>query len=105
MANALRKEYASFREFYPVYLNEHANRACRELHFTGSTLAIFCLGVLLLSGNLWWLAGAFGCGYGFSWIGHFVFAKNQPVTLRHPIYSFMADWLMYWQMLTGQASF
>jgi len=31
--------------------------------------------------------------------------KNQPATFRHPFYSFMGDWVMYWQMLTGQVSF
>jgi hypothetical protein len=34
-----------------------------------------------------------------------VFEKNQPATFKHPLYSFMGDWVMYWQMLTGQASF
>ncbi|HEV2610562.1 MAG TPA: DUF962 domain-containing protein, partial [Noviherbaspirillum sp.] len=40
-----------------------------------------------------------------AWIGHFAFEKNQPMTFKHPVYSFMGDWVMYWQMLTGQASF
>jgi len=99
------KEFASFAEFYPVYLSEHANRTCRELHFAGSTLALLFLAALLLTGNLWWLLGALASGYGFAWIGHFAFEKNQPTTFRHPLYSFMGDWVMYWQMLTGQASF
>ena len=28
--------FASFREFYPFYLGEHANPTCRRLHFIGS---------------------------------------------------------------------
>lgn len=105
MANALQKEYASFAEFYPFYLSEHANRTCRELHFVGSTLALFFIGTTLLTANLWWLLAALVSGYGFAWIGHFVFEKNRPATFKHPLYSFMGDWVMYWQMLTGQASF
>lgn len=105
MASVLHKEYASFSEFYPVYLSEHSNRICRELHFAGSTLALFFVGALLLTGNLWWLLAALVSGYGFAWIGHFAFEKNQPASFKHPIYSFMGDWVMYWQMLTGQASF
>jgi hypothetical protein len=105
MATVTQKEYASFAEFYPAYLSEHSNRVCRELHFTGSTLALLCLAALLLTGNPWWLLGALLCSYGFAWVGHFAFEKNQPATFKHPLYSFMGDWVMYWQMLTGQASF
>lgn len=99
------KEFASFAEFYPFYLSEHANRTSRELHFAGSTLALLCLVALVLTGNPWWLLGALVAGYGFAWIGHFMFEKNRPATFRHPLYSFMGDWVMYWQMLTGQTSF
>lgn len=105
MSSATEREYASFADFYPVYLSEHANRTCRELHFAGSTLALFCLAALVVTGNLWWVTGALICGYGFAWIGHFAFEKNQPATFRHPLYSFMGDWVMYWQMLTGQDTF
>ncbi|RZA28840.1 MAG: DUF962 domain-containing protein, partial [Lysobacteraceae bacterium] len=28
--------FASFREFYPFYLQEHSNRVSRRLHFIGS---------------------------------------------------------------------
>lgn len=105
MSIIAKKEFASFAEFYPFYLSEHSNRTCRELHFAGSTLALLCLAALALTGNPWWLLGALAAGYGFAWIGHFAFEKNQPATFRHPLYSFMGDWVMYWQMLTGQASF
>lgn len=105
MPVVMEKEFRSFTEFYPVYLAEHSNRTCRELHFAGSTLALLCLAALLLTGNLWWLAGALASGYGFAWIGHYFFEKNQPMTFKYPIYSLMGDWVMYWQMLTGQASF
>jgi hypothetical protein len=105
MSVLAHREFANFAEFYPVYLSEHSNRACRELHFLGSTLALLCLAILLLTDNLWWLVAAFASAYGCAWIGHFVFEKNQPATFRHPLYSFMGDWVMYWQMMTGTASF
>lgn len=100
-----QEKYASFAEFYSFYLSEHANRTCRQLHFVGSTLALFCLALLLLTHNFWWLAGAALCGYGFAWVGHYRFEKNRPATFRHPLYSFIGDWVMYWQLLTGQLSF
>ena len=105
MAGVMQKEFASFAEFYPIYLSEHSNRTSRQLHFLGSTVALICLGALLLTGNFLWLLAALLAGYGFAWLGHFVFEKNRPATFRHPIYSFMGDWVMYWQMLTGQMPF
>ena len=32
----MTRRFASFREFYPFYLGEHANRVSRRLHFIGS---------------------------------------------------------------------
>ena len=105
MSTVLEKKVQSFAEFYPIYLAEHSIRVCRELHFVGSTLALACLFALLITEIIWWLPAAMLCGYGFAWIGHFGFEKNQPATFRHPLYSFMGDWVMYWQMLNGEASF
>lgn len=105
MSTVMEKQFQSFAEFYPIYLGEHSNRICRELHFIGSTVALVCLAALALTGTLWWLLAALVSGYGFAWIGHFGFEKNQPATFKHPIYSLMGDWVMYWQMLTGQDSF
>jgi hypothetical protein len=31
--------------------------------------------------------------------------KNRPATFRHPIYSFMGDWVMFWHMLRGKIRF
>nr|WP_245200340.1 DUF962 domain-containing protein [Herbaspirillum sp. LeCh32-8] len=99
------RKYADFSDFYPTYLSEHSHRVNRQLHFLGSTLALLALMMLLISHQWWWLPVAVLCGYGFAWIGHFAVEKNQPATFRHPLYSFMGDWVMYWQMLTGQISF
>lgn len=99
------REYASFNDFYPTYLSEHSHRINRQLHFLGSTLALLSLMLLLTTHQWWWLPVAILCGYGFAWIGHFMVEKNQPATFRHPLYSFLGDWTMYWQMLTGQISF
>ena len=97
--------FASFRDFYPFYLAEHANRTCRRLHFVGSTLVIACLVLLVVTGNAWWILAALACGYGLAWIGHFFFEHNRPATFRHPVYSFMGDWVMYAQVLTGRIPF
>jgi len=100
-----REKVRLFAEFYPFYLSEHADRTCRRLHFAGSTLALLCLVALIVTRNPWWLLAGLVCGYGFAWIGHFVFEKNQPASFKQPLYSFMGDWRMYWQILTGRIAF
>ena len=94
--------FTSFRDFYPYYLNEHRDRRCRRLHFMGSSLVLLILVFALASGRLAWLWLMPVVGYGFAWIGHFAFEKNRPATFRHPLYSLMGDWVMYWAVLRGR---
>jgi len=94
--------YASFREFYPLYLGEHTDRRCRRLHFLGSWLVIASIVIAIATRNPWWLIGAPVCGYGCAWIGHFVYEKNKPATFRHPVYSLMGDWAMFADILRGR---
>lgn len=94
--------YASFREFYPFYLGEHSDRQCRRMHFVGSTLVLGVIVTAVATGNAWWLLLVPVAGYGFAWIGHYVFEKNRPATFTHPLYSLMGDWVMYWQILRGK---
>ena len=42
------------------------------------------------------------CGYGFAWLGHFVFEKNRPATFQHPFYSLAGDFVMFKDMLIGR---
>lgn len=99
------QRYSSFAEFYPFYLSEHANRTTRRLHFVGSSLALLCVLALVFTGSPWWLLAAAIAGYGFAWFAHIVFEKNRPATFRYPIYSFMGDWVMFWQILKGKIAF
>jgi hypothetical protein len=94
--------FASFGQFYPFYLGEHRDRRCRRLHFLGSSLVVLVVLLAIISGRWAWLWLAPLAGYGCAWIGHFVFEKNRPATFRHPLYSLMGDWVMYWQLLTGK---
>lgn len=102
MPTVTGKKYQSFTEFYPFYLSEHANRSCRRLHFAGSTLALLFLLTAVATGNAGWLLAAVASGYLFAWIGHFGFEKNRPASFKQPVYSFMGDWLMYSQLLSGK---
>ncbi|HET7400259.1 MAG TPA: DUF962 domain-containing protein [Usitatibacter sp.] len=97
--------FASFREFYPFYLSEHRNAACRRLHFAGSAIVLVLL-VLAFATRTWWLLALVPvAGYGFAWVGHFGFEKNRPATFSHPAWSLAGDWVMFWQLLTGKIRF
>ncbi|MBQ5938463.1 MULTISPECIES: DUF962 domain-containing protein [unclassified Massilia] len=104
MTAPARARFASFAEFYPYYLSQHEDRRCRRAHFFGTSSAIAAIAQFIDSMNWWWLLFAFVSGYGGAWIGHFFFEKNRPATFDYPWYSFRADWVMYWQMLTGKLS-
>lgn len=97
--------YQTFRAFYPFYLTQHRNAACRKLHFSGSSAVL----LLILSAVVmrqWWLLLLIPLvGYGFAWVGHFFFEKNRPATFTYPLYSLMGDWVMFWQLLTRQIHF
>lgn len=97
-----RTRFASFREFYPFYLSEHADRRCRRLHFVGTSLVIVSVLLALVTRDPWWLVGASLAGYGFAWIGHYRFERNRPATFRHPLYSLLGDFVMYGDMLRGR---
>ncbi len=103
--SAASHAFASFREFYPYYLSEHCNRSCRRLHYLGSTLALLCVAMLIVSGNPWWLLAGFLSGYACAWIGHYGFENNRPATFKHPFYSFAGDWVMFADMLRGKIRF
>lgn len=87
--------FKSFAEFYPYYLKEHSNFICRLLHYAGSTLTLAMLAFAFLTMNLWWLLTLPLIGYGFAWLGHFIFERNRPATFQYPMYSLMGDWVMY----------
>ena len=99
------RRYASFAEFYPFYLSEHANRTCRRLHFVGTSLGLACLAAALATLTPWWLLVGLLIGYAFAWVGHFVFEKNRPATFTYPLWSFMGDWVMWSEILRGRIRF
>jgi hypothetical protein len=99
------KLYRSFAEFYPFYLSEHANRTSRRLHFVGSSIAIALLVAAAATQHWWLLAVALVEGYGFAWVGHFFFERNRPATFKHPLLSFMGDWRLWWDIVTGRIAF
>lgn len=101
-ASSPHGHFANFAEFYPYYLSEHRNPTCRRLHFIGTALVVTFLLVAIVSGNAWWLIGMPVAGYSFAWVGHFFFEKNRPATFTHPLYSLLADFVLFRDILVGR---
>ena len=101
----MTKKYKSFSEFYPFYLSQHENKTCRRLHFFGSMLIILLLLYIIFSTKWSLLFLLPVIGYGFAWVGHFVFEKNRPATFTYPIYSLIGDWVMFKDILVGKIRF
>ncbi|WP_373186366.1 Mpo1-like protein [Halopseudomonas sp.] len=99
------KEFQSFAEFYPFYLSEHANDTSRRLHYIGSLLVLSILAWAVLTQSWLLLIALPLAGYGFAWVGHFFFEKNRPATFKYPLYSFLGDWVMLKDALTGRIRF
>jgi hypothetical protein len=104
--------FKSFETFFPFYLGEHANLTNRRLHLIGTSIvAGIFLNTLkdMFSGKEMdfgkTIRKVLGIGYGFAWIGHFFFEKNQPATFTYPLYSLRGDFRMLWEVLTLQRSF
>ncbi|KRB95840.1 DUF962 domain-containing protein [Duganella sp. Root198D2] len=100
----METRYRTFKEFYPYYLQEHANRTCRRLHFAGSCIVLLLLAMAMVTGELalLWLLPV--VGYGFAWAGHFFFEHNRPATFKYPLFSLMGDWVMFRDMLAGRVA-
>jgi len=96
-----KQQFNSFKEFYPFYLSQHQNKINRLLHFVGLWLVLLLLVYAYLMSSIGFVILAIVAGYGFAWIGHYVFEKNKPATFEHPFYSFMADWVMFKDIFTG----
>ena len=96
----MAERYRSYEEFWPFYVAQHRNPANRALHFVGTTLVLAC--ALLALRNAWFLAAAPVAGYGFAWVGHFIFEKNRPATFTYPVWSLRGDFRMYRMVLLGR---
>lgn len=96
----MEKEYKTFGEFYPYYLSEHSLASNKILHMCGSTFGLICLFFLAKTGAWYFFPLGLLIGYGFAWIGHYIIEKNRPATFKYPLYSFIGDWRMFFDVLT-----
>lgn len=94
--------FTNFTQFYPYYLRQHSNVTCRRFHFLG-TCAVFSLLILFFfTGEPTLLLLVPVIGYGLAFIGDFAYGKNKPMALKYPIYTLLADFRMFWDILAGR---
>lgn len=100
--------FATFREFYAHYLTLHRCWRCRLSHVVGTVLFVVSLMVagyfavlLHMPLTATFIASGVFVGYGFAWLGHFVFEKNRPATFGNPLYALIADFRMTGEILAG----
>ena len=99
------KKFKTLKEFYPFYLTEHRNLTSRVLHFIGTGLVVLSVFTGILFHEWRFILATPFLGYGFAWIGHFFFEKNKPATFQYPLFSLASDFLLFWDLLTGNQSF
>lgn len=96
------KKYTTLTDFYPYYLTEHQDKRCQALHFIGTAILLL-IAVAMFATQTWWYFFLIPVvGYGFAWVGHYVFEKNKPATFQYPGFSLASDFIMFWHILTGQ---
>jgi hypothetical protein len=92
---------ATYEEFWPYYVSQHAAASTRALHFAGTLTMLGTLAAAALVDARWLLAAPVA-GYAPAWIGHFFFERNRPATFTYPLWSLRADLRMFLLMLTGR---
>ena len=102
MPRTVSKRPTTYAEFWPYYLAEHRARATRVCHYLGTGLGLLILLAGILAGDWRALPAALLVGYGFAWLGHLVFERNRPATLRYPLWSFASDFRMLALFLIGR---
>ena len=106
-----RDRYKSFHDFYPFYLSQHSKPLTKYFHFVGTTLAmIMFVGIIVTRGGVddddvgtvssirLWISVPI-VGYGFAWISHAFIEKNKPATFEYPLYSFLGDMRLWYEMM------
>ena len=98
---AMATRIATYGEFWPWYLSEHAAPLTRRLHALGTGLGLLLFLAAILFGPWWLFLVALVAGYGFAWVSYMVVERNRPASFRHPWWSLISDFRMAWCMVTG----
>lgn len=98
----MKDRKATYAEFWPFYLQEHAKPQTRQLHYIGTALVIAIAVVAIASQRWLWLAAMPVAGYFFAWMSHAFVERNKPATFIHPVWSLTSDFRMFFLWITGR---
>lgn len=84
-------EYSLIEDYYPVYLNQHADKTNRVVHLVGTVLALLQLIITIFDFSIFNLILIAVVWYGFAFAGHYIFEKNQPTTMKYPLLSLKCE--------------
>jgi len=93
---------ASYAEFWPFYLQEHAKPRTRQYHYVGTALVIAIALFSVLTQRWIWLLAMPVAGYFFAWVSHAFVERNKPATFIHPVWSLISDFRMFFFWATGK---
>lgn len=103
MAGPMIKEtYATFDEFWPDFLRAHAHPLTRSVHYFGMIVAIVMIAWFLATGDAFLLLLGVLAPYVFGFASHALIEHNQPVSLKHPVYSVRGAIRMFVLWLVGK---
>jgi hypothetical protein len=93
---------ASYAEFWPFYLQEHAQPRTRTFHYIGTSLVIAIAAIAIVTRTWLLLLAVPVAGYFFAWVSHAFIERNKPATFIHPLWSLVSDFRMFFMWVTGR---
>jgi hypothetical protein len=93
---------ASYAEFWPFYLQEHAQPRTRTFHYIGTSLVIAIAAIAIVTRNWLLLLAMPVAGYFFAWVSHAFIERNKPATFIHPLWSLVSDFRMFLMWVSGR---
>lgn len=98
----MKREFASYEQFYPYYVSQHSKRATRRFHFVGTHLGALTAAAGVVRGKPQMLLAFPLVSYTFAWFSHFVIEGNNPASFGHPLWSLRGDFQMLAAMWQGR---